>query len=428
MKKILSVFICLTIGLICYGQVPQAFSYQAVAIGDDGSVLTNQDINVKININTGSANGITAYSETHPLTTSDVGLFSVEVGNGTPLNGLFSDIDWSTGAYFLSVEVDETGTGFYQNIGVSQLLSVPFALYAMGGPAGPAGPEGPIGPVGSTGPAGLQGPPGASGPSGASGPVGPAGPPGDPGFDGANGGGTSCWDLNNNLENDPEEDINDDGVFSAHDCIGPQGMKGPKGPTGPPGNPNFVQGPSGEAGFNGFVGDEGAQGPKGPTIECSSWESIGANISYTGLVGVGINMPSCALDVGGTISAYGVNLSSDIRYKKDITPIEGTLDKVMDLEGVSYLFKKDVFVEKDFSDQIQVGLIAQEVEKVFPELVYTKADGYKAVNYSKLSPILLEALKTLNEQKEGKNAAWSQKIQNIDAELDELKASLTKTQ
>lgn len=424
MKKILTGLVCLMIGMICYGQAPEAFSYQAVAIGDNGSVLNNQAIVVRTNIKMGSSTGIIAYSETHALTTSDVGLFSVEVGYGNAVSGVFSTIDWSSGSYFLSVEVDETGNGIYQNIGVSQLLSVPYALYAENGAMGPAGLTGPTGPQGATGPQGgcPPGQPcGPMGPSGAQGPEGPHGPPG------ANGGSTNCWDTNSNLVNDPTEDVNNDGQFSALDCVGPQGPQGPAGQEGPAGNPNPIQGPQGNQGPQGPYGPAGPQGPKGATIECSPWVESGDNVSFSGSVGVGTTSPTCALDVAGSITSYGVTLSSDLRYKTNILQLEGMLNKVLELEGVSYLFRNDEFVERDFSKKLQIGLIAQEVEKVFPELVTTKADGYKAVNYSKLSPILLEALRTLYAETKANETELNQEFQTLDAELDNLKASLTKT-
>lgn len=424
MKKILTGLICLMVGLICYGQAPQAFSYQAVAIGDDGNVLTNQGIDVKININAGSAVGITSYSETHPVTTSDVGLFSIEVGQGVPLTGSFSTIDWSTGSYFLSVEVDETGNGFYQNIGVSQLLSVPFALYAENGNVGPAGPKGPDG---ATGPMGPQGACGAAPACGPQGPAGPTGPQGPPGLPGANGGGTNCWDLNSNLVNDLAEDVNNDGQFNALDCLGPQGEEGIQGPSGPQGNPSNIQGPTGPTGYPGPMGEAGQKGEKGASIECSPWEESGDNITFSGSVGVGTSSPTCALDVAGSITSYGITLSSDLRYKTNILQLEGMLNKVLELEGVSYLFRTDEFVERDFSEQLQIGLIAQEVEKVFPELVTNKADGYKAVNYSKLSPILLEALRSLYGETKANETELNQEFQTLDTELENLKASLTKT-
>lgn len=425
MKKILTGLFCLMIGIVCYAQAPQAFSYQAVAIGDNGGVLDNTDISVRVNINEGNPAGNAAYIETHEVTTSDAGLFSLEVGLGTPENGVFSEIDWSTSAYFLSVEVDENGTGNYQNIGISQLLSVPYALYAEGGTPGPTGP---IGETGDKGPKGNIGPVGASSGWCPQGPAGPAGAIGPPGERGIAGGSTHCWDLNDNLQDDPEEDINQDGVYNASDCVGLQGPAGEAGPEGPPGVDSNIQGPPGEAGPVGPNGPIGEQGPKGEKIECSPWTKDADNVSYSGPIGVGTFTPNCALDVSGEVSSYGITLSSDLRYKENIVSLEEMLEKVLELEGVNYLFKTGEFSEKDFSEQLQVGLIAQEVEKVFPDLVITKADGYKAVNYSKLSPILLEALRSLNVEMENEDQYFSNQYELLNTELENLKAVLSNNQ
>ena len=411
------------IGIFCYGQAPQAFSYQAVAIGDGGTALTNQTVSIKVNINMGNAvGGTTAYSETHSPTTSDMGLFSLEVGHGTPINGVFTNIDWSTGAYFLSVEIDQDNNGTYQNLGMMQLLSVPYALYAENGIQGPAGPQGA---TGAPGDKGAQGATGATSPQGPAGSQGPQGDPGDPGEIGVPGGGLNCWDLNMNMANDLEEDRNQDGIFSVLDCGGITGITGPKGQTGNQGPASTIQGPPGEIGFAGAKGDQGPAGPKGPTIECSPWEKLDGNIYYLGNVGVGTNSPTCALDVIGDIASYGISLSSDLRYKTNVTQLQSMLDKVMQLEGVTYLFKTKEFAERSFSKELQVGLIAQEVEKVFPQLVTTKADGYKAVNYSKLSPILLEAIRNLNVEMEEVDENLNNQYQKLDSEIEELKATLT---
>lgn len=425
MKKILSVFMCLMIGLLCYGQAPQAFSYQAVAIGDNGSVIANQNIGVKVNINVGSATGGNAYSETHTVTTSSAGLFSIEVGNGTPLTNTFSDINWATGAYFLSVEVDENNLGVYQSLGVRQLLSVPYALYAETGGIGPEGLMGPVGPIGPVGVGFFFNQPNCSGPSAPSGPAGPIGPPGIKGPPGSS---TNCWDLNSNLVNDVAEDRNGDGLFSALDCTSAPGIQGLPGPAGPAGPASNVQGPPGDIGFQGFQGIPGPKGPKGPTPECSLWTEDGDNLYNMNLVGVGTSTPSCALDVVGQVSAYGLTLSSDLRYKQNIQLLEGGLEKIKQLEGVHYLFKTEKFANHYFPENLQVGLIAQEVEKVFPELVLTKADGYKAVNYSKLSPILLEALKTLYLETETVDQSLLKQYEALNKEIEEFKTVLTNKQ
>ena len=66
---------------------------------------------------------------------------------------------------------------------------------------------------------------------------------------------------------------------------------------------------------------------------------------------------------------------------------------VMKLRGVNFYWKKEEFPQKGFTDEKQIGFIAQEMEKIYPELVITQPDGYKSVDYSKLTPVLVEAIK-----------------------------------
>lgn len=111
-------------------QVPQAINYQAVARNNAGALLPNQTISIKINILSGSATGPVLYSERHVIQTNQFGLFSLPVGRGTPVSGQFPTISWRTSDQWLQVELDPTGGTNYFLMGTSELLSVPFALYA----------------------------------------------------------------------------------------------------------------------------------------------------------------------------------------------------------------------------------------------------------------------------------------------------------
>jgi hypothetical protein len=127
-------------------------------------------------------------------------------------------------------------------------------------------------------------------------------------------------------------------------------------------------------------------------------------IDNNGQVGISTSTPAYRLDVSGDINASGsvrsngTALTSDIRFKKDIVTLNGALKNVLSLRGVSYNWKKDEFPEKNFSNEKQIGFIAQELEKIYPELVSTGADGYKGVDYARLTPALVEAIK--EQQKE----------------------------
>jgi hypothetical protein len=110
-----------------------------------------------------------------------------------------------------------------------------------------------------------------------------------------------------------------------------------------------------------------------------------------------INAPY-ALYVNGSIWANGTTYASDGRYKKNIEPLENSLDKIIHLQGVSYEMKAAEYPHEHFTEGTQVGLVAQEVEEVVPEVVITGPDGYKAVDYAKLVPLLIEAVKNQQQQ------------------------------
>ncbi|MCB0794642.1 MAG: hypothetical protein KDB88_07880, partial [Flavobacteriales bacterium] len=111
-------------------QTPEAFSYQAVARDAGGDALANTAIGVQFQLHQTTAGGTVVYAETHSPTTNELGLFSVEVGNGTPTTGTFAAIDWSAGPYFLEVGLDPSGGSSYTSVGTQQLLSVPYAMHA----------------------------------------------------------------------------------------------------------------------------------------------------------------------------------------------------------------------------------------------------------------------------------------------------------
>jgi len=130
MKKITLTFAIILTAISLIAQPPQAFKYQAVVRDNAGNILANQNVSFRINILQGSATGTAVYVEAHDTVTNQFGLINLEIGNGNVISGAFSDINWSTNIYFLQIELDETGGANYQQMGTSQLLSVPFALEA----------------------------------------------------------------------------------------------------------------------------------------------------------------------------------------------------------------------------------------------------------------------------------------------------------
>jgi trimeric autotransporter adhesin len=131
MKKIIYSSLCfMLIGLSLLAQTPQAFKYQAVARNSDGSLIQNQAVTFRFSLLQGGASGTLVYQERHLATTNDYGLANVEIGKGTVLYGTFSAIDWSPGQMFMKVELDPAGGAAYTDMGATELLSVPYALYS----------------------------------------------------------------------------------------------------------------------------------------------------------------------------------------------------------------------------------------------------------------------------------------------------------
>lgn len=229
------------ISSIVFAQAPQKINYQGIARDNAGLELVNQQISLRFSIHQGTPTGTVSYNERHDgVVTNQFGLFAIHIGDGFVLSGSMT-IDWSAGPYYLEVEMDPAGGNNFISMGTSQLLSVPYALYAeSSGSAGSTGPTGPTGWAGETGPQGLPGSPGADGLIGPTGPTGLQGPNGPTGNQGPT------------------------GPTGANGSTGVQGNSGPTGPQGLPG----LQGETGNigpTGSQGITGNNGATGPTGPT-------------------------------------------------------------------------------------------------------------------------------------------------------------------
>jgi len=111
-------------------QTPGKMSYQAVIRDNNGQLLTNHLIGMQIRIIKDTTTGIALFIETHTPTTNMNGLVSLEIGSGNVSLGNFSTIDWANGPYFLKTEIDPNGGNQYTIVGISQLLSVPYAFHA----------------------------------------------------------------------------------------------------------------------------------------------------------------------------------------------------------------------------------------------------------------------------------------------------------
>ena len=284
MKKLYILGLLLFISITTFAQEQDFMSYQAVIRNSDNNLIVNQPIGIKISILQGSLLGTVAYTETQNPTSNSNGLITLEIGNGNSVTGNYSTIDWANGPYFIKTEIDPTGGTSYTIIGTSQLMSVPYALYAktsgssIPGPQGVAGLngidgvnglDGATGPMGPQGVAGLNGIDGINGLDGATGPMGPQGPVGLNGIDGINGLDGATGPMG------PQGVAGLNGIDGQNGLDGATGPMGPQGPVGLNGidgqngldgatGPMGPQGPAGLNGIDGVNGLDGATGPMGP--------------------------------------------------------------------------------------------------------------------------------------------------------------------
>lgn len=123
---------------------------------------------------------------------------------------------------------------------------------------------------------------------------------------------------------------------------------------------------------------------------------------------------------GTFTTATGFQNCSDVRFKKDFTPITSALTGIGQIEAYTYYWKQDEFPAYGFNNSKQIGFKAQEIQKIYPEVVSTDTNGYLSVDYGKLTPILLVAIKELNDKLntlQNDNAALKAKVESIDKGL-----------
>lgn len=257
MKKLSFLAASLASALV-FSQVQDAMSYQAIIRNSSNQLVSNQNVGMRFSILKGSTTGAVVYSETQTQSTNTNGLVTVKIGTGTLVSGSYSTINWGTGTYFMKIETDPNGSNNYTITGTSQLLSVPYALYAktsgssLPGPQGATGATGAQGLMGATGATGLQGIQGATGATGALGLTGATGATGSQGIQGLTGA-TGAQGL-----------IGATGVTGLQGITGATGTMGLAGATGATGSQG-IQGATGAVGPQGATGATGPQGAQGAT-------------------------------------------------------------------------------------------------------------------------------------------------------------------
>ena len=250
----LMIFSLFIISDFLFSQSPEGINYQAVFRKPSGAIASGQSLACKIEIVQGNISGNLAYAEKHSVITNQQGIANFVIGQGLTTTGVFSDIDWGNGPYYMKLFVDFDGQGTtfqMQQYGAQQLVSVPYALHAKVADSIAGGLTiGPQGLQGEQGPQGIQGEP------------------------------------------------------------GPQGIQGEQGPQGIQGEQG-AQGIQGDQGPQGVQGDQGLQGPPGVDIPGSSGQTIrhdGTDWTANSLiyndgskVGIGNSTPDDDLDISGNV-------------------------------------------------------------------------------------------------------------------------------
>ncbi|MFN8286875.1 MAG: tail fiber domain-containing protein [Chitinophagales bacterium] len=314
-KSLLSFVLALAFGL-AIAQAPNQMNYQAVVRGTNGQpVANNTPVQLRFTIHDGSATGTSVYTETISTTANQFGLVSVAIGSTANL----ASVSWGSGSKFLQVEANVNSAGF-NDMGTSQLISVPYALYAANSPAGTTGATGPTGPQGiqgAQGPAGAQGADGATGPTGPQGPqgsgggaTGATGPTGATGATGSGGGATG--------PTGPTGVKGSTGSTGATGATG-AGVTGPTGPTGPTGAGGGATGPTGSTGATGAKGNTGSTGATGPTGSTGATGpgSLSGTLNYvTKFTPNGTSGGNSALfESGGSVGLNNTALSYDLNIQ-----------------------------------------------------------------------------------------------------------------
>lgn len=146
-------------------------------------------------------------------------------------------------------------------------------------------------------------------------------------------------------------------------------------------------------------------------------------MTTAGDVGIGTATPSAKLSVTGSVCATGFGACSDRRFKEHIEPVTGALATLAKIQGVRFDWKRAEFPEREFSDQRQIGFIAQEVLEVLPEVVQQGTDGYYNVDYGRLTPMIVEAVKEQQAELDsvrGENARLVSRSAAQQSEIDTL--------
>jgi len=382
-------------------QSPEAFNYQAVARDAAGDVLSNQAIGIRVSLHNGSAAGAVDYSETFTPTTNEFGLFTLAIGTGTVVSGDFSTISWGTAQYWLQVEMDPAGGATYADMGTSQLLSVPYAMYAENSVWQKAGSAAYY----NSGNVGI----------GTDNPLTHLHLLGSFRVDYSNPliqlyDGSAFKGFIQSFNNDMIfANANDTGSLELWTNYSEKMKIKANGNVGVNCiNPTYkfqIDGPAGTFNASG-IRLENSTGATGWSFYPSSAGSL--------IIGKTSNLGTFDATTGAYTS------SSDARLKTNVRTLESVLPSVMGLE-----FKRYEFINNNPTHKESIGVIAQDLQKVFPEFVSVNSsnegnpivDNQLGVDYSGLSVIAIKAI----QEQQLQIGLLNQQIELLKQEIELLK-------
>ena len=394
MKKLISILILsFCVVLTTFAQSPNSFNYQLIVRNNgNNSVIANQTVGIRITIRQGSQVGNLVYRETHSTTTNSYGLVNLAIGEGSILSGAIANIPWNNGPFVLQTAVDPTGGTNYTIFGNSDLHSVPYALFAANA-----------------------------------------------------GSGSDSWTVSGNDQYantsgnvgigtaTPNEKLEVNGAVRLRAQSTGSGSLLTNGTSylHAAGTQNF-----GSGGNNAFLHSTG------PSLSESSGIFGNGDVITLFSPGDGVGgQPSALLyfldednfngsddnpyngnAVRGYITPSGTLMSpSDRNRKQHIEPLTNSLERLLKIKGYSYEFKlAPAEIEKGDKPIHSYGVIAQEVAKVFPEIVEISADGSHYVSYTEFIPFLIESIKEQQEQIEQAAATNAELKAQLKALADRL--------
>jgi hypothetical protein len=438
MKKIISSLVFSFVAFAVVAQAPQKMTYQAVIREANNMLLENTAVGVQISI-IETSTFLPVYVETHTGQTNDNGLVTLQIGDGVVQEGDFATIDWGNGEYSIQIDTDPNGGTDYSISGMSELLSVPYALYAgnsggntLQGAYNEGGPgegrvittdDGPVEINNLSSNAGLK-----------------VNNLGSNAFavDAAQSGtGIALRGISTNPSNSfpairaqSNSTVVDNAALAAENTGVGFAISGtvPASATGPTAIYGLNLRPGGGSGmtgigFNGVIGRSenglgfGVYGinnnPGSETVPSIGTYGLGFNGVYgqtsnvtdgwAGYFTADVGVEGTGYAVGGWVNA------SDSRLKSNVQSIDNALDKLTLLSGKHYTLTtktKDAEGRVQEQQREQYGVMAQELETVFPEMIAEKAlfinsgdaTEYKTVEYTQLIPVLLEAIKELKAE------------------------------